>query len=61
MLVKKSIKMYQKFLMLIAFNFNFAIGLPAWEANLNLHPGFDYYKAATFMWSYWSKQEDKCS
>ena len=39
----------------------FDIGLLAWEANIDIQPVFDYYKAATYMCSYLSKQEDECS
>ena len=33
----------------------------AWEANIDIQPVFDYHKAATYMCSYLSKQEDECS
>ena len=39
----------------------FDIGLLAWEANIDIQPVFDYYKAVTYMCSYLTKQEDKCS
>ena len=39
----------------------FDIGLLAWEANIDIQPVFDYYKAVTYMSSYLSKQEDECS
>ena len=39
----------------------FDIGLLAWEANIDIQPVFDYYKAVTYMGSYLSKQEDECS
>ena len=38
----------------------FDIGLLAWEANINIQPVFNYYKA-TYMCSYLSKEEDECS
>ena len=39
----------------------FDIGLLAWEANIDIQPVFDYYKAVTYVCSYLSKQEDECS
>ena len=39
----------------------FDIGLLAWEANINIQPVFDYYKAVTDMCSYLSKQEGEYS
>ena len=39
----------------------FDIGLLVWEANIDIQPVFNYYKAATYMCSYLSKQEDECS
>ena len=43
------------------FNNYFDIGLLAWEANIDIQPVFDYYKAVTYMCSYLSKQEDESS
>ena len=39
----------------------FDIRLLAWEANNDIQPVFDYYKAVTYMCSYLSKPEDECS
>ena len=39
----------------------FDIGLLAREANIDIQPVFDYYKAVTYMCSHLSKQEDECS
>ena len=39
----------------------FDIGLLAWEANMDIQPVFNYYKAITYMCSYMLKQEDECS
>lgn len=39
----------------------FDIGLLAWEANIDIQPVFNQYKAITYMCSYLSKQEDACS
>ena len=39
----------------------FDIGLLAREANIDIQPVFDYYKAVTYVCSYLSKQEDECS
>ena len=39
----------------------FDIGLLAWEANIDIQPVFDNCKASTYICSYLSKQEDKCS
>ena len=39
----------------------FAMGLLVWEANIDIQPVFNYYKAVTYMCSYLSKQEDECS
>ena len=33
----------------------------AWEANIDIQPVFDYYKAVTYVCSYLSKQQDECS
>ena len=42
-------------------NNNFDIGLLAWEANIDIQPVFDYYKAVTYICSYLSEQKDECS
>ena len=39
----------------------FDIGLLAWEANIDIQPVFNYYKAITYMCSYLSKEEDERS
>ena len=39
----------------------FDIGLFAWEANIDIQPVFDYYKAVTYMCSHLSKQKDERS
>ena len=39
----------------------FDIGLLAWEANIDIQPVFDYYKALTYMCSYLSKHENEYS
>ena len=39
----------------------FDIGLLAWEANIDIQPVFNYYKAITYICSYLSKEEDECS
>ena len=39
----------------------FDIGLLTWDANIDIRPVFDYYKAITCMCSCLSKQEDECS
>ena len=39
----------------------FDIGLLAWEANIDIQPVFNYYKAITYISSYLSKEEDECS
>ena len=39
----------------------FDIGLLAWEANIEIQPVFNYYKAVTYICSYLSKEEDECS
>ena len=38
----------------------FNIGLLGWEANVDIQPVFNYYKAITYIVEL-SKQEDKCS
>ena len=39
----------------------FCYGLLAWEANIDIQPVFNYYKAVTYMCAYLSKSEDECS
>ena len=39
----------------------FSEGLSAWEANIDIQPVYDAYKAVTYMCAYFSKSEDKCS
>ena len=39
----------------------FPEGLKAWEANMDLQPVFNHYKAVTYMCKYLSKAEDECS
>ena len=39
----------------------FAIGLEAWEANLDIQPVFNYFKAISYMCSYFSKCETESS
>ncbi|XP_057292445.1 uncharacterized protein LOC130621150 [Hydractinia symbiolongicarpus] len=39
----------------------FAVGLLAWKANLDLQPVFNYYKAVSYMCSYFSKSENESS
>ena len=39
----------------------FKKGLTAWEANMDIHPVFNHYKAVTYMCSYLSKSESECS
>ena len=39
----------------------FRTGLLAWEANLDIQPVFNHYKAVTYMCAYLSKTEDECS
>ena len=39
----------------------FAEGLRAWEANMDIQPVFNTYKAITYMCKYISKTEDECS
>ena len=41
-------------------NNNFRTGLLAWEANLDIQPVFNHYKAVTYMCTYLSKAEDEC-
>ncbi|XP_057310266.1 uncharacterized protein LOC130648243 [Hydractinia symbiolongicarpus] len=39
----------------------FIEGLMAWEANLDIQPVFNHYKAVTYMCAYFSKSEDETS
>ena len=39
----------------------FSDGLKAWQANMDIQPVFNEYKAVTYMCSYFSKFEDQCS
>ena len=39
----------------------FAVGLEAWEANMDIQPVFNYYKAISYMCSYFSKCETESS
>ena len=39
----------------------FVDGLSAWEANLDIQPGFNHYKAVLYMCAYLSKSEDESS
>ena len=39
----------------------FRTGLIAWEANLDIQPVFNHYKAVTYMGAYLSTREDECS
>ena len=39
----------------------FALGLEAWEANLDIQPVFNYFKAVSYMCSYCSKCETESS
>ena len=39
----------------------FEEGLTAWQANIDLQPVFNYYKAVTYMCAYFSKSEDEVS
>lgn len=39
----------------------FPIGLMSWEANLDIQPVYNHYKAITYMCAYLSKSEDECS
>ena len=39
----------------------FAAGLLAWKANLDWQPVFNYYKAVSYMCSYFSKSENESS
>ena len=39
----------------------FHIGLLAWDANMDIQPVFDYYRAVTYMCSYLLKKDDEYS
>ena len=39
----------------------FSNGLLSWEANLDIQPVYNCFKAVTYMCAYFSKSEDKCS
>ena len=39
----------------------FTDGLLAWEANIDIQPVFNHYKAVAYMCAYLSKSEDECS
>ena len=39
----------------------FDAGLRAWQANMDIQPVFNEYKAVAYMCSFFSKSEDKCS
>ena len=39
----------------------FETGLQAWEANIDIQPVFNYYKAVSYMCAYFSKSEDATS
>ena len=39
----------------------FTDGLLAWEANIDIQPVFNHYKAVACMYAYLSKSEDECS
>ena len=39
----------------------FTYGLLAWEANIDIQPVFNHYKAVSYMCAYLSKSEDECS
>ena len=39
----------------------FSDGLLSWEANIDIQPVCNYYKAVTYMCAYFSKCEEKCS
>ena len=39
----------------------FVDGLCAWEANLDIQPFFNHYKAVSYMCAYFSKSEDESS
>ena len=39
----------------------FCDGLMAWEANMDIQPVFNHYKAVAYMSAYLSKSESECS
>ena len=39
----------------------FSEGLLSWEANIDIQPVYNAYKAVTYMCAYFSKSKDKCS
>ena len=39
----------------------FSDGLKVWQANMDIQPVFNEYTAVTYMCSYFSKSEDRCS
>ena len=39
----------------------FDVGLKAWQANMDIQPAFNEYKAVTYVCQYFSKTEDRCS
>ena len=39
----------------------FSAGLMAWEANMDIQPVFNHYKAVAYMCAYLSKYENECS
>ena len=40
----------------------FDVGLKAWQANMDIQPVFNEYKAVTYMYQYFSKtEENQCS
>ena len=39
----------------------FTDGLLVWEANIDIQPGFNHYKAVSYMCAYLSKSENECS
>ena len=39
----------------------FSEGLQAWQANIDIQPVFNHYKAVTYMCAYFSKAEDETS
>ena len=42
-------------------NNNFPDGLRAWQANIDIQPVFNHYKAVSYMCAYFSKSEDEVS
>ena len=39
----------------------FDVGFKTWQANIDIQPVFNEYKAVTYMCQYFSKTEDQCS